>query len=81
MSHEIEIVVNGKQKTVEEKELTFEEVVKLAYPDANLTDDTKLYTVTFKRANGHKPEGELLKGETLKIKKETVINVVGTIRS
>jgi hypothetical protein len=78
---QFDIIVNGKQKTVLSKELTFEEVVHLAFPSAVLNDDQAVYTVTYKRAEGHKPEGELVQGETLKVKDGMIINVTRTDKS
>ncbi len=75
------IVVNGKQKTVATKELTFGEVVKLAFPDAVLNDGKTVYTVTYKRAEGNKHEGELVQGETVKVKEGMIVNVTRTDKS
>ena len=48
------IVVNGRQKEVAAKELSFVDVVRLAFEDAAF-NDTTVYTVTYKR--GHGPGG------------------------
>jgi hypothetical protein len=83
-THEFQIVVNGKQKTVttdQTKELSYEEVVRLDYPDAVFDDDKTVYTVTYKRGEGNKPEGELAKGDRLKLKERMTINVTPTDRS
>jgi len=83
-THEFHIIVNGKQKTVttdNSKQLTYEQVVKIDFPDAVFNDDKTLYTVTYKRAEGNKPEGELVMGETLMLKEGMIINVRPTDKS
>lgn len=72
------IVVNGREVPVDEKELTYEEVIKFAYPSP---DPNALFTVTYRRGRGEKPEGSLVAGQTLKVKEGMVINVTITGRS
>ena len=76
----VEVIVNGRPKQVHEKELTFREVVALAFENP-VFNDTTVYTVTYKRGGGHKPEGTLVDGGTLKVKEGTVINVARTDKS
>lgn len=83
-THEFHIVVNGKQKTVttdQTMELSYEDVVKLDYPNAVFNDNQTVYTVTYKRGEGNKPEGELAQGDRLKLKEGMIINVTPTDRS
>jgi hypothetical protein len=83
-THEFHIVVNGKQKTVttdQTKELSYEDVVRLDYPNAVFNDNQTVYTVTYKRGEGNKPEGELAQGDRLKLKEGMIINVTPTDRS
>lgn len=74
------IVVNGRAREVAAKELTFEEIVRLAFPDAVFNEVT-VYTVTFKRGQGEKPEGTLVQGESVKVKEGMLINVARTDKS
>jgi hypothetical protein len=78
--HDVEIVVNGRKKTVPSKTLTFDEVVGLAFDQAP-TGPNVLFTVTFRRGEGHKPEGTLVQGETLKVKEGMIVNITATDRS
>lgn len=83
-AHEFHIIVNGKQKTVttdESKELSYEQVVRIDYPDANFTDDKTVYTVTYKKGESPKHEGELAMGEFLKLKEGMIIDVTPTDKS
>lgn len=73
------IVVNGRPKTVTDKEISFEAVVDLAYPQprgANL-----MFTVTYRRGEGNKPEGTLVEGESVKVKEGMIFNVSATDKS
>jgi len=74
-----DIVVNGELFTVEEQKVTWEQVVKLAYPEPPFAEP--LYDVTFRRAQ--KPrEGILVEGQSILVhKKGTAFNVVVTDRS
>lgn len=63
----ITIVVNTREVTVEKRELSYDEVVALAYPQAP-TGPNVLITVTYRRGHGDKPDGSLLAGQTVKVK-------------
>src|SRR5689334_12049728 len=69
------IIVNGREKTVTKDELTFDEVVKLAFDNPPYGPNT-LFTITYRKGgNEHRPEGHLVEGETVKVKKGTIFNV------
>jgi hypothetical protein len=74
------VIVNGRQKVVTVRELTFTEVVALAF-DAPPTGPNIVFTVTYKRGEGNKPEGTLVEGETVKIKDGMIFNVTATDKS
>lgn len=77
---ETTIVVNGRQKTVTSKTLTFDEVVALAF-DNPPTGENVLFTITYQRGMGNKPEGSLTAGEEVKVKEGMIFNVTSTNRS
>jgi hypothetical protein len=77
---EITIIVNGTQKAAHEKELTFLEIVQLAFANAVINEITA-YTVTFKRGHGNKPEGSLVNDESVKLKEGMIFNVTATDKS
>jgi hypothetical protein len=80
-SQTITIVVNAETKVVERKEeLTFDEVVDLAF-DPRPVGDQIIYTITYYRGHGDKPEGHLLEGESVKAKEGMVFNVKYTDKS
>ena len=74
------IIVNAEEKQVTTKELTFDQVVSLAFPNAS-KNDNRLYTVTYRRAAGEKPEGTLVEGGTVRVKEGMIFNVTATLKS
>lgn len=80
MSKTVKIVVNGKEKQVEKDEISFTELVTLAFGPAPGNENT-IYTITYKRGQGKKPEGTLVSGETVKVKEGMIFNVVRTDKS
>lgn len=77
----IEIIVNGRSKTVDHKELTFDEVIRLSFDNPPNGADT-IFSVTYRKGgNDHRPEGVLVEGDTVKVKKGTIFNVSATNRS
>jgi Multiubiquitin len=74
------IIVNGRQKVVHQQELSFEEVVKLAFENPP-TGPNVIITVTYTGAAGPTPDGTLAKGGHVKIKDGTVFNVTATDKS
>lgn len=77
---EISIIVNGRQKIVTRKELSFAEIVALAF-DNPPTGPNIFFTVTYRKGDGNKPEGTLVDGETIKIKDGMIFNVTATDKS
>ena len=76
----IVIIVNSREKRWEQREISYEEVVKLAF-GTYLDDESVVYTVTFSKGPGSNPEGTLVKGQSAKIKKGMIFNVTKTDKS
>ncbi len=74
------IIVNGRQKVVSARELSFDEVVALAF-DNPPSGPNFYFTVTYRRGEGNKPEGSLIEGESVKIKDGMIFNVTATDKS
>ncbi len=74
------IIVNGREKTVDHEELTFDQVVSLAIEDPP-TGEFISFTITFRCAGGRKSEGTLVEGDSVKVRNGTVINVTVTDKS
>lgn len=77
---EVTIIVNGRKKVVTAKVLSFAEIIALAF-DNPQTGPNILYTVTYRGGEGHKPEGTLVEGDTIKIKDGMIFNVTKTDKS
>jgi multiubiquitin len=73
------VVVNGREKTVTSKELTFDEVVNLAFDDPQPGPNI-YFTITYRRGHGNK-EGSLVEGESVKVKDGMIFNVIRTDKS
>lgn len=78
--HSYTIVVNGQQKTVEAGELSFDQVVALAF-DPVPTGPNVMFTITYRRGHGDKPEGTLTEGESVKVKEGMIFDVTATDKS
>ncbi len=77
----VTIIVNGTPYEVDKKEeITYEEVVTLAFPDFPQHPEIT-YSVKYKRGHGNKPEGILLPGNSVKVKDEMVFDVSPTNQS
>lgn len=74
------IIVNGREHTFEEKEISFNELVILAHgslPQHPLIIDT----ITYKKGGGNKQEGTMEKDELVKVKNGMIFNVTRTDKS
>jgi multiubiquitin len=74
------IIVNGREKIVEGREITFDQVVALGL-DPVPTGEFVVITVTYSGGNGPNHEGSLVKGQSVKIKKGMRFVVKATDRS
>lgn len=77
---EYTIIVNARPKVVTKKELSFAEIVALAF-DNPPQGPNIVFTITYRRGEGQKPEGSLIEGETVKIKEGMIFNVTATDKS
>ena len=78
---EFTIIVNGREKVVTDKEISFVQVVGLAFDSGSINNDITIYTVTYKRGEGNKPEGIMVNGDIVKVKNGMIFNVKPTSRS
>jgi hypothetical protein len=77
----VTIIVNTREKTVEKNnEISFEEIVSLAYDGSPPTGKYIEFTVMYRRGHGNK-DGSLVVGKTVKVKEGMVFNVSATDRS
>ena len=76
----INIIIDGTPHKVPTDEVTFDQVVNLAYPDGG-RGPLITYTVNFYNGGGDRPEGKLVEGEKTIVKEGTVFNATRTDRS
>lgn len=74
------IIVNGREKEFAGKEISFEQVIALAFGEVSANPNIS-YTVTYKRGEGNKPEGSLVAGESVKVKEGMIFNATATDKS
>lgn len=74
------IFVNTVEEYVKPGEISFSELVKLAFPDLQVTPITEL-TVTYRKGHHNQPAGSLIAGESVKVKKGMIFDVTATDKS
>jgi hypothetical protein len=68
------IIVNGREKTVEVNEVSYQQILLLAYPNPETGPDVR-YTITWARNEHGEATGKLLPGGTVKVNEKMVFNV------
>lgn len=76
----LKIFVNTREKLIEPGNITFIELVKLAFPDLVVGPNTA-FTASYRKGHGNCPEGTLIEGESIKLKKGMIFNVSATDKS
>ncbi|MEY2489225.1 MAG: hypothetical protein QOC70_1167 [Verrucomicrobiota bacterium] len=75
-----EIIVNARPRIVNDKHVTFERVVELAFPGSH--EPTIVFSVTYQHAASNPHAGELGAGGAVEVKKKgTIFNVTRTDKS
>lgn len=78
--HEIIIFVNGEERIVKKDKISYEEVIELAF--GHYDDDGNInYSVIYFKGNNDKPNGFLVNGQEVMVKKGMRINVTRTNKS
>jgi hypothetical protein len=74
------LVVNGREKPWGEREITFEQLVILAFGNIANNPNT-VFTVTYKNGPEKNREGSMVKGDKVFIKNKMIFNVTATDKS
>lgn len=74
------IIVNGREKPWKENEISFEQVVILAF-GTMVENQNTIYTVTYKGGPESNPQGTMVKGDKVFVKNKMVFNVTATDKS
>jgi hypothetical protein len=77
---EVNIIVRGRPRTVSGRTISFEQVVALAYSPVR-TEPFIVYTVSYSRGPKANREGDLFRGQSVKIKEGMVFCVTETDKS
>ena len=77
---EVTIIVNTGEKTWNKKEISYEEVIVLAFGSYS-NDENVVYTVTYSKGPDSHHEGSLVKGGSVKVKDGMIFNVTQTNKS
>lgn len=73
------IVVNGQPKEFEGESISFDQAVAIAALGPG--GPTIVFTVTYKRGHGQKPEGTMVEGDVIRVKEGMIFNVTRTDKS
>ena len=77
-SKETKIIVNGREKVVAGKTISYADLVVLAFGSI---DPETIYTATFKHGPPSKPEGSMVEGDVVKLQCGMIFNVTPTRKS
>lgn len=77
----IAIIVNARPKETDQKRLTFEEIVSLAYDGNPPAGPNWEFTVDYSKGPDDDKQGSLLPGKSVRVKDGMVFNVTATDKS
>lgn len=77
-SKTITIIVNGRPREINDRKLSYIEVVQLAFPGEK-PSETLVFTVTYSTPRGR--EDSMVEGDVVRVKKGTIFNVRKTDKS
>jgi hypothetical protein len=78
-SKEFVIIVNAREKKWHEKDISYEQVIELAFGSYSEQENT-VFTVTYSKGVDGK-EGSLVKNQSVKVKDGMIFNVTRTDKS
>lgn len=77
--YRVPVTVNGRVITLDQPDVTFEDLVGLAFPGADLAvAGMRSLTVTYRRGPPERPEGSLVTREAIRAQRGEVFNVTAT---
>ena len=74
------IIVNTREKEVEGKEVTYDQIVALAFENPPTGENIEI-TIAYRDGPGPDKEGSLQPGATVRIKKDMIFDVTATDKS
>lgn len=79
--HKTTIIIDGTPHEWDQNEISYEQVVDLAYDGNPPSGENVLITVGYHRGHGDKPDGDLDPGDSVKVKDGMVFDVTAADRS
>jgi hypothetical protein len=76
----VTIIVNGEPHEVEREAISFADVIALAFSSPP-SGPNVIFSVTYRRGHGAKPQGILTEGETVRVKAGMIFDVTVTDKS
>ncbi len=80
MAKDVTIIVNAQEKTVAKEQISYDEVVALAFNPVP-TGPNVGFAITYRRGQGNKEEGHLEPGGFVAVKAGMIFNVTPTDKS
>jgi len=78
----VPVVINGRSVTLDRPEVSFEDLVGLAFPGSDPANPgMRSLTVTYRRGPPDRPEGSLVSREAIKVRRGEVFSVTSTDKS
>ena len=74
------IIVNTREKKVEGKEVTFDQIVRLAFETPPSGPNIEI-TVAYRKGRGNTQSGTMKPGDTVKVQDGTIFDVTATDKS
>lgn len=74
------LIVNTREKIWDKKEITYKEVIVLAYSSYS-EDPNVIYTITYSKGEGAHHHGTMVLGDSVKVKNGMVFNVTQSNKS
>jgi len=71
---QVTIIVNARTETVLKDDISYDEVVALAFPNPP-TGDNVSFIVMYRRGHGDKPQGTLVQGQKVKVREGMIFDV------
>lgn len=77
---EVKILVNGRERIVPKKKITYEEIIALAFGEYIENPDV-VYSISYSKGEDKKPKGGIVKGQDVMVKEGMIFNVTTTNKS
>ena len=78
----VPVTVNGRSVTLDRPEISFEDLIRFAFPGADTASpSSRALTVTYRHGPPARPEGSLVSRERVRVRNGEIFNVIATDKS